>query len=194
MPPISKIDNEPVVCVHTTLEMASAELEKMRTDKPYHSFPPACLSMLKSLKGNHRCMDCGEQDPQWAAVSYGALLCLQCSGRHRALGVQVSCVRSTVMDDWSPAEILAMLEGGNEQLQDFFERHYLTEESDLTNNALLTKENVATMRYKTKASLFYRQQMGKHVAKILQSGVYRGREASRRQRRRPLDHRNSAVL
>lgn len=175
------------------LEMASAELEKMRTDKPYHSFPPACLAMLKSIKGNHRCVDCGELDPQWATVSYGALLCLQCSGRHRSLGVQVSCVRSIVMDDWSQAEVLAMLEGGNAQLQDFYERHNLCQESDLSKNKLLTKENVTTMRYKTKASLFYRQQLGKHVAQVLQKGVYRGREASRKQRR-TLDHRKSSVL
>lgn len=175
------------------LEMASAELEKMRSDRPYHSFPPACLAMLKSLKGNHRCIDCGEQDPQWATVSYGALLCLQCSGQHRSLGVQVSCVRSIAMDDWSQAEVLAMLEGGNEQLNDFFHRHSLCVDSDLSKNNLLTKDNVTTMRYKTKASLFYRQQMGKHVANVLKSGAYRGREASRRNRR-PLDHRNSTVL
>jgi ADP-ribosylation factor GTPase-activating protein 1 len=186
--------NRGPLCVELpVLEMASAELEKMRSDKPYHSFPPACLAMLKSIKGNHRCIDCGEQDPQWATVSYGALLCLQCSGRHRSLGVQVSCVRSIAMDEWSQAEVLAMLEGGNEQLQEFFVRHDLTVDSDLTKNVLLTKDNVTTMRYKTKASLFYRQQMAKHVAKVLKSGAYRGREASRRQRR-TLDHRNSSVL
>lgn len=76
------------------VEMASTELEKMRLENKKgdgydHSFPPACLALLKALPGNHRCIDCGEQDPQWATVSYGALLCLSCSGRHRSLGVQV---------------------------------------------------------------------------------------------------------
>lgn len=183
------------LCVELpVLDMASAELEKMRTTtKPFHSFPTACLTMLKSLKGNHRCLDCGEQDPQWATVSYGALLCLKCSGRHRSLGVQVSCVRSIAMDDWSQAEVLSMLEGGNAQLHEFFERHSLCADSDLAKNNFLTRENVITMRYKTKAALFYRKQLGIHVATVLKSGVYRGREASRRQKR-TMKHRHSAVL
>lgn len=197
MPPASNMSqNSRCLCVESShapvLEMASAELEQMKKDKPFPSFPPACLAMLKSIQGNHRCIDCGEQDPQWATVSYGALICLECSGKHRSLGVQTSCVRSIGMDDWSQAEVVSMLEGGNAQLQDFYQRHNLCQESDF-NNATLTKKNVTTMRYKTKASLFYRQQLGKHVAQVLQKGAYQGREASRRQRR-PLDHRNSSVL
>lgn len=78
----------------------------------YHTFPPACLRLLHGLEGNGRCVDCGQPGPQWAAVSYGALLCLQCSGRHRSLGVQVSCVRSIRMDEWSLEQVLTMLEGG----------------------------------------------------------------------------------
>jgi hypothetical protein len=197
MPPIScSSDGNDRLCAELpVLEMASAELEKMRaTTKPYHSFPTACLTMLKSLKGNHRCLDCGEQDPQWATVSYGALLCLQCSGRHRSLGVQVSCVRSIVMDDWSHAEVLSMLEGGNAQLHEFFERHSLCADSDLAKNNLLTKDNVITMRYKTKAALFYRKQLAIHVENVLKSGVYRGREASRRpNQNRHLNHSKSSV-
>ena len=65
-------------------------LNKDNPDAKYHSFPSACLSLLKALPGNGRCIDCGDHDPQWATVSYGALLCLNCSGRHRSLGVQVS--------------------------------------------------------------------------------------------------------
>lgn len=74
------------------LEMASIELETVKlTNGKCPTFPSAALVLLKSLKGNSRCIDCADHDPQWAAVSYGALLCLQCSGRHRSLGVQVSC-------------------------------------------------------------------------------------------------------
>jgi hypothetical protein len=97
------------------------------------------------------------------------------------------------MDDWSQAEVLSMLEGGNAQLHEFFERHSLCADSDLANNNFLTKENVMTMRYKTKAALFYRKQLGIHVANVLKSGAYQGREASRRQNR-PINHRHSAVL
>lgn len=167
------------------LDLASAELERMRNSKDgsercFHSFPPACLTMLKNLEGNHRCVDCGEQNPQWAACRYGALLCLQCSGQHRSLGVQVSCVRSICMDEWSVTEVVSMLEGGNSQLATFFDRHELTEKAcNATGKTMITKENVARLRYKTKAALFYRRQMEVHVDVILAAGPYRGREVSR---------------
>eukprot|EP00522_Entomoneis_paludosa_P008077 CAMPEP_0172452442 /NCGR_PEP_ID=MMETSP1065-20121228/10103_1 /TAXON_ID=265537 /ORGANISM="Amphiprora paludosa, Strain CCMP125" /LENGTH=302 /DNA_ID=CAMNT_0013204497 /DNA_START=158 /DNA_END=1066 /DNA_ORIENTATION=+ len=158
----------------------------------YHRFPPACLAVLQSLPGNDQCVDCGARDPQWAAVSYGALLCLHCSGHHRSLGVQVSCVRSVSMDEWSVTQVLNMLEGGNAQLSDFFARHALCAssfgghrlepaEQSATPHAsrkALNKSNVTRLRYKTKAALFYRHQMALHIDRLLQA-PYRGRELRR---------------
>ena len=158
------------------IEMVSGEIERLRKQRQngrqYHSFPPACAALLKSLKGNHRCVDCGVLDPQWAAVRYGGLLCLQCSGVHRSLGVQVSTVRSVSMDgEWSLEEVLSMLEGGNAQLEGFFERHALSEssvhEATVSASSELTPANVMRLRYKTKAALFYRKQMQKHIQSIL---------------------------
>jgi hypothetical protein len=186
------------------VDMASTELEKLRLeseDTQYHSFPPACLSLLKSLPGNQKCIDCGEHDPQWATVSYGALLCLNCCGKHRSLGVQVSSVRSVTMDHWSHYQVLSMLEGGNDQLRDFFHRHKLSKEAQPeasengeTKKTCLTRENVTIMRYKTKAAMFYREQLNVHVEKVIKAGEYRGREASRRLRHKPLQSRNSTDL
>jgi Putative GTPase activating protein for Arf len=200
------------------LELASAEIEQMRNNSSsvFHSFPPVCLSMLKRLEGNHRCVDCGEQNPQWAACRYGAMLCLNCSGHHRSLGVQISSVRSISMDEWSVTEVVSMLEGGNCQLGNFFERHNLTKSTctatsrttsqqesaagatttsaeEPPDGRRITPENVTCLRYKTKAALFYRRQMELHVANILAKGPYRGREISRRNAHHALEKRNSTV-
>jgi hypothetical protein len=182
------------------LDMASAEIERMRAastkESRYHSFPPACLSLLKSVDGNHRCVDCGEHDPQWATVSFGALLCLKCSGHHRSFGVQVSCVRSITMDEWSLQQVIAMLEGGNSQLYGFYSRHALSVEAcpgGTNGKRIITKENVTRLRYKTKAAEFYRQQLELHVSNVLEHGRYRGRAQSRRLRHRSLDQRNSTI-
>ena len=59
---------------------------------PGRRFPSNCLKLVRSLPGNSRCVDCDEMNPEWASVSYGVLLCLRCSGRHRGLGVNVSQV------------------------------------------------------------------------------------------------------
>jgi Arf-GAP/coiled-coil/ANK repeat/PH domain-containing protein len=41
-------------------------------------------------------------DPDWASINLGILLCIECSGVHRQVGVHVSKVRSTTLDvkDW----------------------------------------------------------------------------------------------
>jgi Putative GTPase activating protein for Arf len=171
----------------------AASLGTARRRATFKAFPPACLNLLRKIDGNHRCIDCGEHDPQWAAVSYGALLCLQCSGHHRSLGVHVSLVRSVTMDEWSLEQVLAMLEGGNGQLAGFFGRHHLTTDTCLDTSKTVTRDNVTRLRYKTKAALFYRQQMNVHVSNVLAAGPYRGRETSRNRRcsSQQIERRNS---
>ncbi len=84
--------------MESDLKTGGRELEELRrweTEQNTKScighrrFPSACLRLLKGIEGNLFCVDCGASNPQWAAVSYGTLLCLQCSGKHRQLGVQV---------------------------------------------------------------------------------------------------------
>ena len=98
------------------------------------------------------------------------------------------------MDDWSLQDVLTMLEGGNDQLKTFFTRHALCENTHEEKvGKMITSENVTLMRYKTKAALFYRQQLEKHVRKVLDSWPYRGRAHSRgsNQQKRPLSKSSS---
>lgn len=148
----------------------------------FPSFPPYCLKLLKQIKGNDICVDCGAQDPEWASLTYGVLLCLSCSGRHRGYGVQVSFVRSLHLDSWSHSQTLAMLEGGNDQLSQFFDRHLLSPISFSNSNkpCLHSSENpIIERRYKTKAASFYRQNLSLHVEQVIANGLWLGRDASR---------------
>ena len=38
---------------------------------------------IASLEGNDQCADCGADDTEWASVTFGTLLCAECSGIHR---------------------------------------------------------------------------------------------------------------
>lgn len=75
---------------------------------------------LRRLPGNNRCVDCDAPYPQWATVSYGTFMCLECSGRHRGLGVHISFVRSVTMDSWTEKQILQMQRGGNDAFREQF--------------------------------------------------------------------------
>ena len=52
------------------------------------------LEQLRGVAGNGACADCGRGDPDWASLNLGVLLCIECSGVHRRLGVHVSKARS----------------------------------------------------------------------------------------------------
>lgn len=62
----------------------------------------SALQRMQSVAGNGQCGDCGQPDPRWASINLGVLLCIECSGIHRSLGVHCSKVRSLTLDSWEP--------------------------------------------------------------------------------------------
>ncbi|KAL6044623.1 putative ADP-ribosylation factor GTPase-activating protein AGD15 isoform X1 [Balamuthia mandrillaris] len=73
------------------------------------------VAMLREVAGNHACADCQQQDPEWAVLNMGILICVRCSGIHRGLGVHVSKVRSLALDKWERQQIEVMKLIGNKR-------------------------------------------------------------------------------
>ncbi|GMP82188.1 hypothetical protein CsSME_00036615 [Camellia sinensis var. sinensis] len=73
------------------------------------------INMLQKVCGNDKCADCGAPEPDWASLNLGVLVCIECSGVHRNLGVHISKVRSLTLDFkvWEPSVISLFQSLGN---------------------------------------------------------------------------------
>lgn len=61
------------------------------------------------VAGNEACADCAAADPDWVSITLGVLVCIECSGIHRSLGVHRSKVRSLRLDYWEPEYVQVAL-------------------------------------------------------------------------------------
>ena len=92
------------------------ELEEGRSQTRF-SMAQTLLQKVRNLPGNDRCCDCGAPHPEWASTTLSSLVCLNCAGTHRSLGIRKSRIRSLNMDSWSSSQISRMLAGGNDRLR-----------------------------------------------------------------------------
>lgn len=50
-------------------------------------------AVLREIPGNDVCAECSAGEPDWASLNLGVLICIECSGVHRNLGVHISKVQ-----------------------------------------------------------------------------------------------------
>uniref|UniRef100_H2MNT0 Arf-GAP with coiled-coil, ANK repeat and PH domain-containing protein n=1 Tax=Oryzias latipes TaxID=8090 RepID=H2MNT0_ORYLA len=106
----------------SSIDSASEPRERgERADKGLRGGGESLLQRVQSLPGNELCSDCGQMAPCWASINLGVLLCIECSGIHRSLGVHFSKVRSLTLDSWEPELLKLMCELGNTVINQIYE-------------------------------------------------------------------------
>ncbi|TYH33010.1 hypothetical protein ES332_D13G029000v1 [Gossypium tomentosum] len=88
-------------------------------------------SVLRKIPGNDVCAECSAAEPDWASLNLGILLCIECSGVHRNLGVHISKVRSLTLDVkvWEPSIVELFCTLGNAYCNSIWEGSLLKNES-----------------------------------------------------------------
>lgn len=129
---------------------------------------PEVKSLLE-VEGNNECFDCGIWDiylgkpnPQWVSINNAIFVCLECAGKHRNLGVQISYIKSLTIDQWyyllkyislfnlrQQNEIDLLKKTGNKSFKKFL------------NEYNIPKNSKFELKYKIKASDYYRKMIMK---------------------------------
>lgn len=79
------------------------------------------LAIILSREDNKFCADCLAKGPRWASWNLGVLLCIRCSGLHRAMGVHISRVKSVNLDTWTKQQMLVFCCRGNGWAKEMYE-------------------------------------------------------------------------
>lgn len=88
----------------SSLTSQQEDSNKSLMDNAFSKEVDSVSNILRGVPGNDKCAECSAPEPDWASLNLGILLCIECSGVHRNLGVHISKVRSITLDVkvWEP--------------------------------------------------------------------------------------------
>ncbi|XP_022834534.1 arfGAP with SH3 domain, ANK repeat and PH domain-containing protein isoform X3 [Spodoptera litura] len=104
------------------------------------------IRAVRAMPGNQVCADCGStNDPTWLSTNFGVIVCIECSGSHRELGVHISRIQSLTLDRLSTSQLLLARHMGNQMFNEIMEntldeRDKLTPESSMEERLRFIRE------------------------------------------------------
>lgn len=80
---------------------------------------PDSMVAVMEMPENDACFDCNSERPDWTSLHFGSLICLECAGKHRSMGVHITLVRSFQLDTFTDEQMRFVLLGGNMKLREY---------------------------------------------------------------------------
>jgi stromal membrane-associated protein len=96
---------------------SAKEKEKSKRDDEKNR---AYLRSLCRLPANRECADCTAPNPNWAALPWGAFVCIDCAQIHRHIGRHISQVQNFATYLWHEDQVAAMSEFGNARVAQIY--------------------------------------------------------------------------
>lgn len=82
----------------------------------------AIIRHVQRLPSNDRCCDCNSvNDATWLCTNFGVVICIECSGIHRDLGVHISRIQSLTLDNIGTSQLLLARYMTNQGFNDIME-------------------------------------------------------------------------
>jgi len=78
-------------------------------------FQRTLVNYIRNIPSNNLCCDCGGQnDVTWLSTNFGIIVCIECSGIHREMGVHISKIQSLTLDHIGTSQLLVSRTMSNE--------------------------------------------------------------------------------
>ncbi|XP_046429284.1 arfGAP with SH3 domain, ANK repeat and PH domain-containing protein isoform X2 [Neodiprion fabricii] len=101
---------------------ASGKAEAGQGNPSLVELQQAVIRCVTRLPGNDHCCDCSSQnDATWLSTNFGIIVCIECSGIHRDLGVHISRIQSLTLDNIGTAQLLLARHMTNQSFNEVME-------------------------------------------------------------------------
>ena len=94
------------------------------------SFQNPEIAQIIALEGNNSCVECLAPNPTFTSINNAVFLCENCANIHKALGPNISLVKSLINEQFSPAEISILKLGGNKRFNTLIGEYGITSDQN----------------------------------------------------------------
>ena len=85
-------------------------------------FQQTLVNYIRNIPSNNMCCDCGgSTDVTWLSTNFGVIVCIECSGIHREMGVHITKIQSLTLDNIGTSQLLVSRTMSNERFNKIME-------------------------------------------------------------------------